>query len=211
MTAKKTASKDEAKRNPFDEAYEGTKNTRNEEPKNVDADTKLTPEVIESAPENVGTEDAKLDIGPSSTAQIDADKADEANKQAEAAKKAEKSSTSTRRTKEEKLADDIDAAKKLLDANGYRTSEVVEDDKPDVVEHESPIDFDTLDFEKLPLSAISGNIVGSVSLNQGAVPTLEIALVNWVGAPPVSIAASQLGDVEYVLKELKKQAKAAKA
>jgi len=212
MTAKKdTTAKAEAKRNPFDEAYEGTKNTRNDEPKNVEADKKLTPEVIESAPENVGTENAKLDIEPSSTAKIDADSADEANKQAAAAKKAEKASTSTRRTKEEKKADDIDAAKKLLESNGYRTSEVTEDETPDVVEHESPVDFSTVDFEKLPLSAVSGTIAGTISLNQGAVPILQVGLTNWIGEPPVSIAASQLGDVEHVLNELKKQAKKAKA
>lgn len=67
--------------------------------------------------------------------------------------------------------------------------------------------FDELDFEKLPLSSQSGNIVGSVDLNQGSVPTLNISIQNWIGAPIIAIAASQIGDVETVLNDLKKQAK----
>lgn len=212
MTAKKNAQAEaEAKRNPFDEAYEGTKNTRNEEPKNVAADKKETNEVIESAPENVGTEDAKLDVEPSSTAKIDADKADEANKQDKAEKAEEKSAASGRRTKEQKLNDDIESAKSLLGGNGYNVSEITEEPTQDLVEKESPVDFDAVDFEKYPLSASSGQVVGTVSLNQGAVPIVQIGLMNWIGEPPVSLAASQLGDIEEVLSELKKQAKKAKA
>lgn len=208
MTAKKTAaSRDEAKRNPFDEAYEGTKNTRNDEPKNVEADKKETNEVIESAPKNVGTEDAKLSTDPSPTAQIDADKADEANKQTAAKKAEEKSAASGRRTKEQKLNDDIESAKKLLDGNGYRVSDVTEEPTQDVIGTESPVDFDTVDFEKYPLSASSGQVVGTISLNQGAIPIVQIGLSGWIGEPPVSLAASQLGDIEAVLSELKEQAK----
>lgn len=96
-----------------------------------------------------------------------------------------------------------------------RTKAQIEADKAGAAEAGEPEEvedhsFDELDFEKLPLSAQSGQIVGSVDLNQGAVPTLNIALQNWIGAPIIAIAASQIGDVEKVLKELKRQAKDAK-
>ena len=48
-----------------------------------------------------------------------------------------------------------------------------------------------------------------VKLN-GAVPVLEVALVGWIGEAPVSVAADQIGDVEKVLKDLRKAAKDAK-
>lgn len=204
-----TASKKTESKNPFDEVPEG-KNTRNEEPKGIDVDKKVDNKVVESKPENVGTEDAGSKVEPSATAKIDADKADEANAQKKAAAATKKAETSGRRTAAQKKADDIESAKKLLGSNGFRVSETSdEEEQPDVVENEDH-SFDDVDFEKLPLSAVSGQIVGSVSLNQGAVPTLSIALQNWIGEPPVSIAASQIGDVEKVLSELKKQAKKAK-
>ena len=43
-----------------------------------------------------------------------------------------------------------------------------------------------------------------------AVPILEIALIGWVGEAPVSIAAEQIGDVEKILKDLRKAVKGAK-
>lgn len=69
--------------------------------------------------------------------------------------------------------------------------------------------FGEVDFEKYPLSATSGQVTGVVKLN-GAVPVLEIALVGWIGEAPVSVAASQISDVEKVLKDLRKAAKDAK-
>lgn len=71
------------------------------------------------------------------------------------------------------------------------------------------IDFNEVDFSKYPLSAVSGQVTGVIKLN-GAVPILEIALVGWVGEAPVSIAATQIGDVEKILKDLRKSVKDAK-
>src|SRR5690606_20806855 len=67
---------------------------------------------------------------------------------------------------------------------------------------ESGIDFNEVDFDKYPLSAVSGQVTGVIKLN-GAVPILEIALIGWVGEAPVSIAAEQIGDVEKILKDLR--------
>src|SRR5690606_3634354 len=76
-------------------------------------------------------------------------------------------------------------------------------------EPEEAPDFNAVDFEAYPLSAVSGQVTGVIKLN-GAVPILEIALVGWVGEAPVSNAASDIKDVEKVLADLRKAAKAAK-
>ena len=101
----------------------------------------------------------------------------------------EKPKKRTRRTKEE-----IEAAKAVED--GQKQSEGAD----------PKMSFNDVDYEKFPLSAVSGQVTGVVKLN-GAVPILEIALVGWVGEAPVSVAADQIGDVEQVLKDLRKAAK----
>lgn len=70
------------------------------------------------------------------------------------------------------------------------------------------LSFNEIDFGQYPLSAVSGQVTGVIKLN-GAVPILEIALVGWVGEAPVSIAADQIEDVEKILADLRKAAKAA--
>lgn len=98
----------------------------------------------------------------------------------------------TRRTKAE-----LEAAK------------AVEDGKKQAEGVDAKISFSEVNYEKFPLSAVSGQVTGVVKLN-GAVPILEIALIGWVGEAPVSVAADQIGDVEKVLAELRKAAKDAK-
>lgn len=98
----------------------------------------------------------------------------------------------TRRSKEQ-IAADKAAADAAKEAEGI----------------ESDINFDEVDFDKYPLSAVSGQVTGVIKLN-GAVPILEVALIGWIGEAPVSIAASDIKDVEKVLADLRKAAKAAK-
>lgn len=175
-----------AKTNPFD-----TEDT---------VKPKQTPEVVETPEDKAGTAQDKPADAPETTLHADGTRTDPAEdaKKAEEQKKAETKPKKKRRTKAE-----IEAAK--------AAKEGVEPSLTSGVESvDSPVDFNALDFEKLPLSFTSGNVTGSVVLNQGAVPILQIALVNWIGEPPVSIAAEQLGDVEKVISELKKQARSAK-
>lgn len=148
-------------------------------------ETKTDNKVVETPEDKAGTAKDKPADAPDEIQNADGSK-----EPAKTGDKAEKPKTTRkRRTKAE-----IEADKAKDDQGG---------DLVDVEDHT----FDELDFEKLPLSAQSGNIVGSVDLNQGAVPTLNISLQGWIGAPIIAIAASQIGDVETVLSELKKQAK----
>ena len=96
-----------------------------------------------------------------------------------------------------------------------RTKAQIEADKAaeqaakDAEGQDAKIDFNEVDFDKYPLSAVSGQVTGVIKLN-GAVPILEIALIGWVGEAPVSVAAEQIGDVEKILKDLRKAVKDAK-
>jgi len=104
-----------------------------------------------------------------------------------------------RRTKEEKLQDDLDAARKLLaEHEGESQSENYDETNAESV------DFNSVDFEKYPLSAVSGTVSGVVKLSNGAVPILEISLIGWVGDAPLSIRAEEITDVESVLRQLRK-------
>jgi hypothetical protein len=153
--------------------------------------TKTDNDVVETPEDKAGTAKDKPADAPK-----DIQNADGSKSEPEPEKKpTEQKAARKRRTKAE-----IEAAK-AAEAGAEAETKQVE------VETNT---FDQLDFEKLPLSAVSGQIVGSVSLNSASVPTLSVALQNWIGEPPVSIAASQIGDVEKVLAELKKQAKSAK-
>jgi len=173
--------------NPFDEKSTGLK---------IGDETKTDNKVVETPGDKAGTAKDKPADAPDEIQNADGSKEPDPAKtddgKSEDAPKPK--TTRKRRTKAQ-----IEADKAKEEQGG----ELPPGDLVDVEDHT----FDELDFEKLPLSAQSGNIVGSVDLNQGAVPTLNISLQGWIGAPIIAIAASQIGDVESVLNELKKQAK----
>lgn len=69
-------------------------------------------------------------------------------------------------------------------------------------------DFETLSLEQ-PLSAVSGQVTGTVTNNDTAVPVLKLALSGWIGVEPLSLPAKNgFDDVRKVLDELEKQAAA---
>lgn len=87
-----------------------------------------------------------------------------------------------------------------------RTKAQIEaDNKAKDGESSGDLDFNQVDFEKYPLSAVSNQVVGSISVNAGAVPVISIAGMNWIGEAPIFFAASQIGDIEKVIADLKKQ------
>lgn len=157
--------------------------TAEKNPFDIDPDEKVTPKtdnkVVETPEDKAGTKQDK----PTEpvAAQSPAKEADEKPKPKKA-----------RRTKAQIEADKA-AEQAAKDAEGQ----------------DAKIDFNEVDFDKYPLSAVSGQVTGVIKLN-GAVPILEIALIGWVGEAPVSVAAEQIGDVEKILKDLRKAAKDAK-
>lgn len=108
-----------------------------------------------------------------------------------------------RRTKEEKLADDIEEAKTLLVENGYA---VIEDGKPGGVPEGTPDDEFVVDAEKLPVNAFSNDVFGEIILHNGN-PVLNIAPGRWVGPAPLQLGASQVRDLQKVLHDLEKGAR----
>lgn len=127
------------------------------------------------------------------------DKAPETKPKAEAKTEAPK-----RRSKEEKLADDINEAKALLVENGYA---VIEDGKPGGVPEgteDEAVEFDT---DKFPITAREGDIAGSLDTNSAGLPVAKLSPVPWVGPEPLIIGIAQLPDLAKVVRQLIKDGK----
>ena len=139
------------------------------------------------------------------------------NKAAEENPFQETAQKQTEKTPAQKRAETI-AAKKAEEADKAEATDPVKDDgdkgtpekdapkkakKEKVVEDEV---LHTADFDQYPLSATHGDVIGTVALN-GAVPVLKLALVGWIGEEPMAIRAEDAGDLEKVLKDLRKQVK----
>lgn len=129
--------------------------------------------------------------------------------------KSTKTEKTGRRTKAEKLADDIESAKVLLRENGYRVLSDAED-RETSAELESGAakdpdeDLDFLDAvaEHGVISAMSGQVTGTIDMNAVSVPVLRVSVVNWVGTSPLELVASSgIKDLRKVLRELEKQAR----
>ena len=139
------------------------------------------------------------------------------NKAAEENPFQETAQKQTEKTPAQKRAETI-AAKKAEEADKAEATDPVKDDgdkgtpekdapkkekKEKVVKDEV---LHTADFDQYPLSATHGDVIGTVALN-GAVPVLKLALVGWIGEEPMAIRAEDAGDLEKVLKDLRKQVK----
>lgn len=81
--------------------------------------------------------------------------------------------------------------------------------KPKKAESKKSVSFRDVDYDKFPLSAISGQVSATISRNDSAVPVLNVSLRGWVGLPPLSVVADGgIDDIRAVLDELERQAKA---
>lgn len=116
--------------------------------------------------------------------------------------------TSKRRTKAQILADDIEAAKSLLSENGYTVTHAGdESDAKGTDEDDSEVDFGGVVAEKTVITALSGQITGTVDQNMVSVPILRVSQVGWVGQAPLEVPASGISDIRAVLNDLEKQAR----
>lgn len=66
--------------------------------------------------------------------------------------------------------------------------------------------FEKAVSDKGVLSAVSGQVVATVDMNQVAVPVLRVSMVGWVGTAPLELTADSISDIRKVLDELEKQA-----
>lgn len=68
------------------------------------------------------------------------------------------------------------------------------------------VDFGALNLES-PLSAVDGQITGTVTTNDTAVPILKLSLVGWIGNDPLTVPAETgFDEIRKVLDELEKEA-----
>lgn len=132
-----------------------------------------------------------------------------ADKPKAAEKPAAKKDAPTRRTKAEKLADDIAAARELLSDQGFRVVSPETEALEDALEDFSTetLTFDASVGELGVLSATSGQIVASIDQNQVSVPVLRVSIVGWVGTAPIEVSANDgVEDLIKVLHSLRRQA-----
>lgn len=144
----------------------------------------------------------KTNLVDSADEKLKTEKAEAEAKQKAEAEPKPKPAEKTRRTKEEKLADDIAEARALLSENGF-TVESDEDAEP---KKKGKTDFLAAVAKKGVLSATSGMVSATVDQNQVSVPVLRVSLIGWVGSAPLELEASAIDDVRAVLDELENQA-----
>ena len=107
-----------------------------------------------------------------------------------------------RRTKAEKLADDIEEAKALLSENGYSVKKARSKGKRSAEDKPS---FDKVVQDNGSLSAQHGMVQGTIDSNMVSVPILRLATVGWVGPAPLEIVAADIDDLRDVLDDLESQ------
>lgn len=190
--AKKTESKDEKKSLDLD----GGDPPKDVRPAGATDSEKADKEMGGGEPDITDTKPhAPKSDGQAGTEDTKVDKADE---------KGGTKIAGARRTKAEKLTDDIEEAKALLSENGYSVKKS-KGSKGSKREGDDRPSFDAAVQDKGVLSAQSGLVQGSIDTNMVSVPILRLSTVGWIGQAPLEIVASDIDDLREVLDNLESQ------